>query len=354
LALSCRVEKLQPDMVLNENIYDSENVLLLARGTILTVGNINIIRKLGLEKINVFKEGELPRPLSNRLDPADIKEFQNVYSRSKDDFKGLLRHISAGNSISLDKAYSIPGSLLANVDSQNNLFAYLNRVDGLDDITHGHSVNVALICAVISKWLGLDRNASKELIVAGLLHDVGKSKVPPGILNKPGNLSDAEWVEIKKHPLYGYHILKEARVSENLLFGALLHHEREDGSGYPLGLKRGKIPAAAMSIAIADIYDAMTSNRSYRAKMCPFEVIRMFQRNYFGLLETGMLMKFINHIAECYLGELVRLSDGREGEVVFINPRDPARPIIQLADSCVNLEEENHLAVESIISGSAV
>ena len=353
MALSYRVEKLQPDMVLNENIYDSDNVLLLTRGTVLTVGNIKIIRKMGLEKINILKAGEF-RPLSSRLNPANVVKFQNVYSRSKDDFKGLLRHISAGNSISLDKAYSIPGSLLASVDSQSNLFAYLNRVDGLDDMTHGHSVNVALICAIISKWLGLDRDTGKELIVAGLLHDVGKSMVPAGILNKPGNLSEAEWVEIKKHPIYGYRILKEAQVPEKLLIGALLHHEREDGSGYPLGLKRGKIPAAAMSIAIADIYDAMTSNRSYRAKMCPFEVIRKFQRNYFGILETGVLMKFINHIAECYLGELVRLSDGREGEVIFINPRDPARPIIQLADSCVNLEEEKHLEVESIISESAV
>jgi HD-GYP domain-containing protein (c-di-GMP phosphodiesterase class II) len=142
-----------------------------------------------------------------------------------------------------------------------------DAIDAKDTYTNGHSGRVALYSREIAKRLGYDEAGQDEIYFIGLLHDVGKIGVPDWIINKTERLTDDEFAEIKKHPGMGNKILSRIKEMPKLSYGARWHHERYDGRGYPDGLKSTEIPVEARIIAVADAYDAMTSNRSYREAM---------------------------------------------------------------------------------------
>jgi putative two-component system response regulator len=146
-------------------------------------------------------------------------------------------------------------------------------IDAKDSYTNGHSGRVAAYSREIAKRAGYSQKRQNEIYMMGLLHDVGKIGVPDAVINKPGRLTDDEFAKIKNHPVMGARILKKIREMPKLVTGARWHHERYDGRGYPDGLKGTDIPEEARIIGVADAYDAMTSNRSYRDSM-PQEKVR--------------------------------------------------------------------------------
>jgi putative two-component system response regulator len=159
-----------------------------------------------------------------------------------------------------------------------NLFLHVveslaDAIDAKDNYTKGHSGRVAQYSKEIAERLGYDEKQQEKIFVMGLLHDVGKIGVPDEVINKPGRLSEEEFAKIQKHPAIGGKILGNIKEMPELAAGAKWHHERYDGTGYPEGLAGEDIPEAARIIAVADAYDAMTSNRSYRGVL-PQEKVR--------------------------------------------------------------------------------
>lgn len=146
-------------------------------------------------------------------------------------------------------------------------------IDAKDRYTSGHSQRVAEYSRAIAKRMGKSEEEQKTIYYAGLLHDVGKIRVPEALINKPGKLTDDEFNQIRVHPVSGYHILRDIHDDESIGYGAKYHHERYDGAGYPNGLEGENIPEIARIIGVADAYDAMASNRSYRNAL-PQEVVR--------------------------------------------------------------------------------
>ena len=151
--------------------------------------------------------------------------------------------------------------------------ALAHTIDAKDRYTNGHSFRVAMYSRMLALELGLSRQDQEDIYYMGLLHDIGKIGIPNSIINKPDRLTDEEFEIVKKHPVYGYEILSEIKSMPALSTGARYHHERYDGKGYPDGLKGEQIPFLARIIAVADSYDTMTSNRSYR-KYLPQDVVR--------------------------------------------------------------------------------
>lgn len=146
----------------------------------------------------------------------------------------------------------------------NAIMAISNTIEAKDTYTSGHSNRVAACSVAIAKRLGMNEEELKNINYMALLHDIGKIGVPDMILNKTARLDDEEFAIIKKHPARGFDILKNFTTIPNMHYGALYHHERYDGNGYPVGLQGEAIPFEARIIAIADAYDAMTSDRAYR------------------------------------------------------------------------------------------
>lgn len=182
--------------------------------------------------------------------------------------------------------------------SLNSIMAIANTVDAKDAYTSGHSLRVAKCAAEIARRLGWSEEEIRNLYHIGLLHDIGKIGVPDSILNKPSRLSDEEFAQIKKHPVIGGEILKNVRIIRGVADGALYHHERYDGKGYPNGLKGEEIPLCARIIAIADTYDAMTSNRIYRAKLPDSKVVAEFERCKGTQFDPELAQLFIRMLNE--------------------------------------------------------
>ena len=156
--------------------------------------------------------------------------------------------------------------------SHESLMAFATAIDAKDSYTNGHSLRVADYSRLIASKMGKSKKEQEDIYYVALLHDVGKIGIPDGIINKPGKLTDEEYIQIKKHPTTGYNILKNIEKLPQVAVGAKYHHERYDGKGYPEGIGGDDIPEIARIIAVADAYDAMTSTRSYRATMSQEEV----------------------------------------------------------------------------------
>ena len=177
--------------------------------------------------------------------------------------------------------------------NQKIIRALVRTIDAKDRYTNGHSLRVAEYSKEIAKRMKKSEKEQENIYYTGLLHDVGKIRVPEAVINKPGKLTDEEYEQIKVHPVTSYHILKDIYDDKKIALGAKFHHERYDGRGYPNGLKGENIPEIARIIAVADTYDAMASNRSYR-KALPQDVIR-------SEMEKGRGTQFDPDIADIML-----------------------------------------------------
>lgn len=229
-------------------------------------------------------------------------------------------------------------------------FHMLHKVRKYDDVTFIHSLNVAIICNMFGHWLGLSPEDLDILTLAGLLHDVGKMKIPEEIIKKPSSLTEEEFLEIKNHPKRGYQILSKIPIDERIKKVALMHHERCDGSGYPDGLREDQIEDFAKMVAIADMYDALTSARVYRGPLCPFEVIDIIQKEGEEKFDSHYLNTFLQGITELYLESEVLLSDGRRGTIIENHTDNLSRPIIRVGEESVDLAIESEISIQEIVS----
>lgn len=224
----------------------------------------------------------------------------------------------------------------------------LQMIPHNEDYLYHHSVDVGIIAGCLSLWLGHSYHEIEETVLGALLHDVGKALIPLKVLNKPGVLTAEELHLVQFHPTRGYKFLKQynSDLSRNVLLCVLQHHERLDGTGYPLGVKADKIHPYAKIIAVADVFDAITSVRSYGRRVTPYEGVEMMRHEMVGKLDTEICAMFFNRLSQRFVGNRVQLSDGQCGEVIFLNSNDCTRPIIRTADGgFVDLEKRRELSI---------
>ena len=192
-----------------------------------------------------------------------------------------------------------------------------------------HTVNVAVLSGLIAKWMDLKDQEIQDIVLAGLLHDLGKSIIPRDILLKPDSLSNEEMEFIKRHPVAGYNLVQHEGYSPAVLLGISQHHERMDGSGYPNGLLAKDISLVPRIVAIADVYDAMTSNKAYRQAETPFTVIEELFREMFNKLDPHICSVFLRNVKGRMVGKKVRLSDGSEAMVTRIAGDGFGEPVLE-------------------------
>lgn len=238
----------------------------------------------------------------------------------------------------MERIHEVLRSLNNNFDSINDLVLCLSKGRSISQYIYTHSLNVSLLCSLLGSWLNLGYKHIEQLSYCGILHDIGKSKIPPDILNKPDTLAEEEFEIIKRHPVIGYKMLEDNKdISKDVAFGVLMHHEREDGSGYPFGLKSEKINYYAKILAVADTFDAMTSNRVYKKRKPPFDVLEMYESEYLTKCDAKIMLTFLKRISSYYIGAMVKLSDGTIGEIVYINFSRISRPLIKTNDTIIDL-----------------
>ena len=361
-------------MVTAAPVYSKTGQRLFDANTMLTSQKISYLEFYGVEWVQVLPEAEIeepeipdaPEPDSSQAPKpaADTVSYSQKVKRSKNfhifkvDYSKKTKMLEDSFSHLIDKSQPFePDALLEQISSlySNHLtslsvFDMLHNMRQIDDTTYAHCINVAIICRMMGKWLELPESDLEVLTLAGLLHDIGKCRVDPKILTKPGTLTPEEYRHIQRHPALGAEILADYPLDGRVRSAVLMHHERCDGSGYPSGLHKDDISEFAKIVAIADVYDAMTSNRCYRKGICPFEVIATFERIGFEKYESKYLLPFLTHIIDTYLGNTVLLNDGSSGKVIMVNTQVLSRPVVSTEQhEYLDLSKHPELYIQAII-----
>jgi putative nucleotidyltransferase with HDIG domain len=280
----------------------------------------------------------------------EFKKFNHTYVDTVNNVEVSFNEVLYGDKdLDVDKLLSETDRILSEGRNGAHILEMLHGIRNYDDLTYVHSLNVSLICNIFAGWLKMSPEDTKAITLAGLLHDIGKMLIPREIITKEGKLTEEEYKIVKTHAIRGYQAIKDSSVDVRVKYGILMHHERCDGSGYPNGFVGEQIDSFAKIIAIADVYDAMTSNRRYRNAICPFDVVEEFERDGFLKYDPGYLMTFMERIVNSYLHNIVRLNDGREGEVIMINKLSLAKPVVRIGNGFVDLSKEHRLMIEEII-----
>jgi HD-GYP domain-containing protein (c-di-GMP phosphodiesterase class II) len=213
--------------------------------------------------------------------------------------------------------------------------AIINAIDAKDQYTCGHSDRVAAYAKCIAERLGEDPEECERIYMAGLLHDVGKIGVPDSILGKPGKLTDEEYAVVKKHPEIGYSILKHLKQLDYVLPGVLHHHEAIDGSGYPAGLIGDSIPFAGRLLAVADAYDAMTSDRPYRRGM-PTERAESILQSEAGTTWDARIVAALMECLECGTIKVPSSYTSPHPPITFADPTSANHPLMNRIALSIN------------------
>ena len=335
------LKDLAPGMRVGVDIYN-DNQLILLKNTVLTAEMIERIKNYNIPYVKIVVE--------DLKDTQKFKVFKQEFIQNVSEIQGEFNDVVTKNTpIKIDNLLEKTASVLSKAEG-TNIFDMLRNMRNYDDSTYVHCLNVALICNVMGKWMNLPAREMETLVLAGMLHDIGKLTIPDAIIKKPGKLTDDEFNIIKTHPVKGFEILRNQKLPEAVKYATLMHHERCDGTGYPLGISYEKIDPIARLVSIADVYDAMTSNRVYRDSLSPFTVVDIFQKEGLQKYDPEYILMFLERIVNTYLNNHVQLSDGRTGEVVLINQHALSRPLLRVENGFLDLSQEKDITITRVLS----
>lgn len=349
---------LVPGMITAEDVLSYSNQLILPKGLILTDKTITKLAFYSVLQVRVEDEAATLASLADFdfsymekiKKSSEFIRFKKEFESDVDEFKGAINDVvEKGAPLDVNKLMNYTLNILDSSWTSPNIFDMLHCMKEHDDATYIHCMNVALICNVFARWLRMDEEEIRNVTISGLLHDIGKTRIPDKIIKKPGKLTAQEYNTIKRHPLEGYRMLQNSKLSDNIRNAVLMHHERCDGSGYPLGLTGDKIEPYAKIVAIADVYDAMTSARVYRGPLCPFKAISLFESEGLQKYDARYILTFLENVVNTYLLNTVRLNNGLTGKIVYINKMHLSAPTVQTEHGFLDLDIHPELNIEDII-----
>lgn len=342
------VFKCEPGHILAEDVYRN-NCLVLPQNTKLTADLIEKLTNAGVRSLTVY----LPTSATQEepmIAAQPLPDFQQEYEENANVLKDVLSDLAAGRKLEIEKVSSVFDAVYNQIQHNYTLMDCINSIRSADVYTYTHSLNVALYAGLIGRWMRLPEQEILDLIQVGVLHDMGKAKVPQEILNKRGKLTPEEFEIMKKHSTLGFWMVKEVpELKQEICNAVLTHHERVDGRGYPFGLKGKDIPFYAKVVAVADVYDALTSERVYKKRITPFDTFVEFQELGYDHFDPQVLLVFLQNIANYYTGAKVRMNTGEVGEITSILPYNISKPIIRIDDKVIDLALEPNYSIEEML-----
>ena len=354
-----KTSELKPGMVLASDVYNYQDQLVLSAGMVLTE---KAIKKLSFYSI-FFVRVEDPKALepkkevvqesySSRVRHSEaFKRYKEAFEHNVELMKVLMEDFveEEPTEEAVNAVVNNAIQMLEDKQSDSNVFDMLHNMREYDAQTYAHSLNVALICNVLAKWLGMSEKDQKLAFTCGILHDVGKLKIPSEVIHKQDKLTKEEYELIKTHTIEGYNHIRNLDIDDHIKKTVLMHHERYDGTGYPLGTKGDEIDKFARICAIADVYEATTSARKYRGASSPFHVVDIFEKEGLKQYDTHMVMTFLEKIVDNYMLNRVRLTNDMEGEIVYINKNALSRPVVKCGDKFIDLSKEKDISIKELI-----
>ncbi|GBF73509.1 hypothetical protein PA598K_01802 [Paenibacillus sp. 598K] len=338
---------------ITQDVHTSLGGTLFHKGKVVTIREIEILNAFLIPTVHIeAREGAMEQVAAAVAEETSPKE-QTSLQKEYDSLLGLLKRIyrqhTIGQSLPILEIRTRMESLLQYI-KEYNVLTFLPQVAAEEDYIFHNSLMSAMTSYLLAQWAGLPQRDWMQVALAGLFHDIGNIKIDQSLLHKPSSLTLTEIEQMKQHTVQGYQLLKTVpAINEGVKLTALQHHEKVDGSGYPLGVTGESIHMYAKIVAIADIFHAMTLKRSYRKAASPYIVMEQIQKESFGKLEPTFVQIFIEKATQFHNGMIVRLSDERIGEIVFSDRNYPTRPWVSVQGTIINLTTERQLYIQEIL-----
>lgn len=326
-----QTNQLKPGMIVGQSVMNDVAVVpLLIADQKLTIRNIRRLRELNVPGVYIKTKYSEDIIAQGFVDPV-------LKQKITSDLKNVCRNFVTKSAITASMANTlidVSSSLMDHILSKDEYVLNMVEIKTFDNYTYSHCINVASLATLIGIQLGYSRVSLQELTSAGLMHDFGKLDVPIGIINKPSSLTTEEFSIVKKHPTYAINKLKTSmKISLTVLDGIASHHEKYDGSGYPNGLAGANIPLCGRILAVADVYDALTTARSYRPAWQTKDTLDFMASNSGTHFDPDILNAFFKTISVYPVGTMVKLTDDSIALVIKNTPGCMLDPVIRILSS---------------------
>lgn len=360
-----RVEPAQlvPGCLLLNDVKGKSNRAIIPKQTVLTEEHIMILDKFLVTYVDVgsnLSNGTVFEPKPIHQEKKQLKQTNDVknlafnehYQYVVQNYKKLFSAWQNNIKVDMPTIRKLVLPLFERIEQDDALIFTLHHYNTKKDYMYHHCVGVGLLAMYLGKKMGYASGDFIQIGLAGFLSDCGMAKLPPVILNKTKKLSPTEIEQMKKHPTYSYRMVEQIpTITQIVKLAVLQHHERMDGSGYPLGVKKDKIHAYSRILAVSDMYHAMTCERLYQSKKSPFQVMEELMRDKYTHFSHQVVDTFSKSLANYSTGKKVRLSNGRTGEVVFVDEKYPTRPMVQFDQSndILSLKSNPEIFIDEIV-----
>ncbi|SER93554.1 HD-GYP domain-containing protein [Salisediminibacterium halotolerans] len=327
------------DRKLARDVASDSGLILLREGMAVTADHLKMLIKHGVEKVAVSGQASFLDQLDAKC-KAQHAAFVAAYRDQYNQLQALFKTAGRPGEEELANVLNSFETLAAEALESYSLFEVLQQLEGHDGYLLRHSIHVGIQSAFIAKLAGKSRDEILTFGKAGLLHDIGMLQMPKALFEQSRTLSEEEWNELKSHPAKGEQHLAETDVGGAVFEAVRDHHERMDGSGYPTGKTADEISEAGKITAVADVFDAVSSDRVYRKKASPIAALQEISREVFaGRLSAEHGMRFIDCMSSMYNGTDVLLSDGRLAKIVRLKATDLSNPLISINREVVDLKQ---------------
>lgn len=341
------IEYLWDGLILEDDIFNyNGSVLLIPKGEIVTTSKLKKLSNFSVdEKYVMVCEECYYNILSNKNIPNKIRqkitENQSGYTELKQNVGGIFHKAADNKWFHNDEIEPVIQQISEKLNDMNPIviFSCINFPRPMDEGLQRHSLNVAFLNGMMGEWLNLSQEDIRLLVMSGLLHDIGKTKIPEEILNAPRKLTKEEFAIVQRHPVYSYEMLENG-FDERVRLTARHHHEKINGKGYPDKLVGDEISLFARITAVSDIYDAMVSKRSYKEGKLSLNVFDSFYEQKYDGLDMDLVMIFLKNMRRNFLNKKVVMSDTKIGEIMYIPPNDCAHPIVQTDEFIKQTDEQ--------------
>ncbi len=328
------------------DIISDNGIILVTKDTCLNSYIKGRLMELGISNICIYSNAMNSLNHSSRT----CLKYEQSYKEAVLSMKEILNSIASGEKLDFTKVVKVSEEICESIQGCDYIIKYMNEIRENDEYTYYHCVNTAFYSMFIGKWLGKYKEDIFNLVLSGLVHDIGKIKIPNTVLNKNGRLSGEEYEVVKNHTILGYKLLNEINeIDQEVKLTALLHHERVDRSGYPFKAPPEAVGLYAKIVAVSDVFDAMTSDRVYKKRATPFDAFEMFITSGIGIFDTIILKTFLKNIPKYYIGADVILDNGENGKIVYIPPHDILYPIIETGSGYIDLSAKGSPKVLKMI-----
>ncbi|CAG7631279.1 HD-GYP domain-containing protein [Paenibacillus allorhizosphaerae] len=333
----------RPGMRLAKKIYNEDGLTLLSEHVELSQSLINRLGCHGIDFVYIddprTRDIVVTDPISDETRVRAISDIRGSFRKIMED---QTKRRSVG-SVKVGKVFGdMMKMILDDLGGNKDAMIMLSNISLMDTYLFQHSLNVCIYASMLGMAYGYSRDELLALGLGALLHDVGKTQIPLELLKKKDQLTEEEFVRIKKHADFGFQFLKdEPNIPLLSAHCALQHHERIDGSGYPRGLKGNEIHDYAQWIGLVDSYDAMTTHRVYRKAMLPHQAMDILYSGSGTLYEQSKIRLFRDRVAIYPVGVTVKLNTGETGVVVDLNSNAPQRPVVRILQDADGRELSN-------------